>query len=535
MPVVLPVRGDKSEPGRAKTAPPKKNPENMAENDPVRRSHELWARFRFTVVGTLLSAPPAHGELQVRLKALAAQVWRHPISGQSVQFGLSTIERWYYNVLEEQDPLAALHRKVRSDAGEHPSLSAPVRELLALQYRQHPSWSYQLHADNLVAVIRHKPELGAPPSYSAVRRYLKAKGFFKRPRRGPALSSGAQAAEQRYMQREVRSYETEYVNALWHLDFHHGSLRVLRTDGQWAYPLLFAVLDDHSRICCHAQWYFAQGTEELCHGLSQAFQKRGLPRALMTDNGSAMVAAETVQGLARLGIVHELTLPYSPYQNGKQESFWNQIEGRLLAMLEGVPDLTLRALNEATQAWVEIEYNRKPHSELEHASPLDRYLKNKDVSRPCPATEQLQLALTNEIRRAQRRSDGTISIEGTRFEIPGRYTHFERVTVRLASWDLSRVYLSDPQSGVILCRLYPLDKNRNADGQRPFRTVPLAALAPLPPASGMAPLLSALIKEYAATGLPPAYLPKDELTPHPVLTITPPTYSGAPTITTTLS
>jgi transposase InsO family protein len=59
-------------------------------------------------------------------------------------------------------------------------------------------------------------------------------------------------------------------------------------------------------------------------------------RALLTDNGAAMLAAETVEGLGRLGVVHHTTLPpYSPEQNGKQESFWGQIEGRLLPMLEG--------------------------------------------------------------------------------------------------------------------------------------------------------------------------------------------------------
>jgi len=31
-----------------------------------------------------------------------------------------------------------------------------------------------------------------------------------------------------------------------------------------------------------------------------------LPRALMSDNGSAMLAGETEQGLMRLGIVHGL-------------------------------------------------------------------------------------------------------------------------------------------------------------------------------------------------------------------------------------
>jgi hypothetical protein len=54
------------------------------------------------------------------------------------------------------------------------------------------------------------------------------------------------------------------------------------------------------------------------HGFSQAIQKRGLPGALLTDNGSAMVAEDVTEGLLRLGIVHERTLPYSPYQNGKQ-------------------------------------------------------------------------------------------------------------------------------------------------------------------------------------------------------------------------
>ena len=84
---------------------------------------------------------------------------------------------------------------------------------------------------------------------------------------------------------------------------------------------------------CSGIWPRAR--ENSVHGLSQAFLKRGLPRALIIDNGSAMMAGETVQGLMRLSVLAENTLPYSPYQNGKQEAFWDQIEGRLLPMLEG--------------------------------------------------------------------------------------------------------------------------------------------------------------------------------------------------------
>ena len=148
-------------------------------------------------------------------------------------------------------------------------------------------------------------------------------------------------ARKRRETREVRSYEAEYVGSLWHLDFHHGSLNVLTQSGQWPRPIALGILDDHSRLCCHIQWYLSETAEDLVHGLSQAIQKRGLPRALLTDNGAAMVAEEVTEGLLRLGIVHERTLPYSPYQNGKQESFWGTLEGRLMKMLDGVAELTL--------------------------------------------------------------------------------------------------------------------------------------------------------------------------------------------------
>ena len=39
----------------------------------------LWARFRFSVVGPLLSAPPEKGQLKAALQSLAAKVWIHPV------------------------------------------------------------------------------------------------------------------------------------------------------------------------------------------------------------------------------------------------------------------------------------------------------------------------------------------------------------------------------------------------------------------------------------------------------------------------
>ena len=108
---------------------PKKMKGAMSDPSGLPRSHERWARFRFSVIGPLLAAPPERGELQEQLKNLAAKKWQHPITGQRVQFGLSTIERWY------------------------------------------PNWSYQLHVDNLAVLIEKEPTLGAAaPSYASVMR-----------------------------------------------------------------------------------------------------------------------------------------------------------------------------------------------------------------------------------------------------------------------------------------------------------------------------------------------------------------------------
>lgn len=459
---------------------------------------DRWARLRFAIIGPLLAAPPAPGELRAALGLLAAKTWRHPFTGFDIRFGVSTLERWFYAAKRAADPVQALRNQVRRDIGRFPSLSAQAVQALSTQYHEHPGWTAQLHHDNL------RVTLGAAgvkcPSYPSVRRYLKAQGLVRRraPRRHTEAATGAR---DRLEQREVRSYEVEHVLQLMHLDFHHGSRKVLNRRGEYVKPLLVAFIDDRSRFSCHAQWYTSEGTEELVHGLCQALQKVGLPRSLMSDRGSAMIAGEFTAGLHRLGILHLPTLPYSPHVNGKQENLWARVEGRLLAMLEG-------ERNVATQAWVTQEYHRTVHSEL-GATPLERYLTGPNVGRACPGSDELRAAFRIEVKRKQRRSDGTLSLEGQRFELPSRLRLLSEVHLRYARWDLSRVDLVDPRSGAILAAVHPLDKAANADAQR--RRVESTNTAPsVAPASGIAPLLKQMIADYAATGLPPAYLPTED-------------------------
>ena len=177
--------------------------------------------------------------------------------------------------------------------------------------------------------------------------------------------------------------------------------------------------------------------------------------------------------------------------------------------------LTLPLLNRATQAWVELEYNRSHHSELGD-SPLGVALTAPSVGRPAPESQVLRRAFRTQQSRAQRTSDGTIVVHGVRFELPSRYRTLRRPTVRFARWDLSSIAVVDPRSEQVLCELYPLDKRANAEGKRRVlqpRSTERSHRTEIQPdewtgnGSGIAPLLQTLMADYAATGLPPAYIP----------------------------
>lgn len=484
----------------------------MSNHDDVSLG-QRWAVWRFGIVGPLLAKPPETGELSQCLSELSDKEYKHPITQKPICVGKSSIERWYYKIRNAPDPLKVLARRSNVNAGQHPSIGADLALVIKEQYEDHPCWSYQLHFDNFETLKKENAFVSPLPGYATVRRYMKGHGYYKRKRlKHQRFRNGDTEKAIEHESRETRSYEVTHVHALWHLDFHTCSRSVLLANGEWKKPHLLGIIDDHSRLCCHLQWYLDETAESLIHGFCQGLQKRGLPRSAIFDNGSAMEAAEFTEGLSRLSIIAYNTLPYSPEQNAKQEVFWAQVEGRLMAMLDGHKELTLSLLNEATQAWVELEYHRAHHREI-GTTPYDRYINAKNVGRPCPDSEDLRRIFKTQITRTLRRSDGTITVEGVRFEVPSRYHTIARPCVRVARWDLSSINLVDQRSGEFLARLLPIDKAKNADRKRRIiADLGNADALKTKAEVGIAPKLRAYMSEYAATGLPPAYLPKHDAT-----------------------
>jgi transposase InsO family protein len=387
--------------------------------------------------------------------------------------------------------------------------SKELKEYISKQYKLYPDWSYRLHADNIAAAMRKSESLGDRiPSYQTVTRFMKQSNLYRKKKVNRKQNPGMKLAQSRLEKAEVRSFEMDYVGALYHFDFHKYERKVLNSKGQLIIVKCFAIHDDHSRLACHIQWYDEENTENLVHGICQAFMKRGLPRALLSDNGKAMKASAFVAGVVKLGILHNYTLAYSPHQNGKTERFWGSLEGRLMAMLKGKENITLDFLNEVTQAWVEMEYNRKINKEM-GCSPYDRILNSPDVTRKSPSWEELKLAFRKEVIRSQRKNDQTVSLEGVRYEIPGQYRTLKKIRLRYAPWNLSLIHMVDDE-GKTLAKLYPQDKSRNADASR--RKLDYEETNVDVKTEDIPPLLEEILKSFAETGLPAAYIPsnKDE-------------------------
>ncbi len=156
--------------------------------------HDLWGQFRFAVIGGLLTHPPEQGGLQEELRKLSELTYRHPLTGAQVVFGFSTIERWYYQALRAERPVAALGRKIRSDVGSSKAMGNELLAELGRQYKRYPNWSYQLHADNLCALVKQRPDLGEAPSYSTVaRRMQRARLVEKTPCQDTGPDPGGQS------------------------------------------------------------------------------------------------------------------------------------------------------------------------------------------------------------------------------------------------------------------------------------------------------------------------------------------------------
>jgi len=410
--------------------------------------------FRYGIISELFSRPPRPGEMASRLREIANKTYTQPWDKKDVQFSVRTLERWYFLTQKSGKPAEELQPKLRSDRGSTRVISSEQKAWLCSWRTKYVFWSIQLLYDNFTIKFLNQ----FLPSYSTVLRFFKMQGFV----------STYSFKNKKKKLKEVRTFEVEFVGQLWHMDFHKCSRTIYTEKGEIMHPICMAIIDDKSRLVCHAQWFLNETAEVLVHGFIQAMMKRGLPRTFYSDNGSAMKAEEFVEGLSHLSISQEKTLPYSPYQNGKQEAFWQPLENRLMKMLPKEKRITLDILNKVTIAWIEEDYHVKIHSETGQ-TPMDRFLNEKNVLRDFLDFNTLKKSFRKTITRSVRKTDGTLTIDGIRFQIPQQYAFMESLTLRYARWDLGEAEIVCPQTKKDVCTIFPIDKISNSNAIRKER------------------------------------------------------------------
>ena len=176
---------------------------------------------------------------------------------------------------------------------------------------------------------------------------------------------------------------------------------------------LVASLDDHSRLSPHAQFYPHQKITALLDCLRQAFQRRGLPEALYTDQGKIFTGSQLKIVCANLGIRLLHARPYAAWSKGKIERFFRTLQESFLSELSFEPATELQELNNRLWNWIENTYHRRTHAALEGKSPLERFSSVR--LRPLPQNWQ---ALFYERIKRRVRLDATVSLEAQLWEVP---------------------------------------------------------------------------------------------------------------------
>lgn len=267
------------------------------------------------------------------------------------------------------------------------AMGAAVRERILEERGRHPTWGPR----KLLIVLGQQGVQGLP-SRSSVARLLKAEGVVaKRPKRRRASPS-------------AQLVQAGAPNEVWCMDFK-GWFAV--GTGERCDPL--TLIDAHSRflLACHG-FFGKTGFEAVKGVLEEVFKQYGLPRYILTDNGTPFASCgiggltQLSVWLIKLGIIPLRIVPGKPQQNGRLERFHSTLKKETAHP----PAPTQSLQRERFERFV-AEYNEvRPHQALGDATPASVYVPSRRPYDQAKTTATLDYPQGVVVRRVQR--NGTI-------------------------------------------------------------------------------------------------------------------------------
>lgn len=377
----------------------------VVEIDERRREVAL---FRYGVIADLVQLEPHHRGLYALLSRKSEQDYTIPGSLRR-KVAPETIRGWLRDY--RCGGFDALAPRVRADQGSSRSIPTQVVDLLCQMKEDSPQLSIPL----LLKLAREKhvevitEEVTLPES--TIHRLLSRRGLMKKQPGDPTSN-------------DRRRFEYENAGDLWMSDVMHGPK--IRDGGRLRKTYLIALIDDATRVVPYAAFTFSEGTVSYLQVLEQAVRRRGLPKRLYVDNGSAFRSRQLAMVCAKLGIALIHARPYTPQGKGKMERWFRTARMQLLTRFGPEQLASLEAMNRALAVWVEGEYHHAPHRGLADESPMDKWARSSEGVR-LAAADVGDHFLAEQKRKVQK--DRTVVLDGVAFEVDAALVG-ERVTLR---------------------------------------------------------------------------------------------------------
>ena len=350
------------------------------------------AVFRFGVIHDLINGHGADQEPQeALLRQKCARKWEIPYS-EKTRISRSTMLRWIQVYRQSNGKIESLYPSDRSDRGESRALDEETMLSLIGLRQEMP----RATAPSLIKTMEERGMVapGRKLNLSTVYRFLHHHDLMRVHLRPPE---------------DRRKFEAELPNDLWQSDVMHGPM--IHVGDKMKKSYLIALIDDHSRLITHGEFYLSENILSYVDALEKALLKRGLPRKLYVDNGPAFRSLHLEHIAASLGVALIHCRPYKPQGRGKIERFFRGVREDFLVGFQGK---TLDDLNVAFDAWLTDIYHTRKHSSTGQ-SPFERFTAHIACLRAAPAD------LRDHFRKAARRTvakDRTVTVKGKLYEAP---------------------------------------------------------------------------------------------------------------------
>jgi transposase InsO family protein len=379
------------------------------------------ALFRYTLILPLLRGeypPGSKGALRRQIAVVPRDI---PASSRRT-VSPTTLARW--ERLYRQGGFEGLKPQPRSDRHQPRTISTATLDRAEALRREEPRRS----ARSIISILTHDHTHPIPEARIAprtLRRHLAARN-----------ATTAQLLEKQDP-KAYRRFERHHFGDLWQADAMDGPDLPDPADPEHTRQVfLFAFLDDHTRLCVHAQFYWNEQLPRLEDCFKRAILRYGRPLAIYVDRAKVHTAKHMDTICATLGIQRVLGTPYYPQGRGKIERFFRFVQSDFLPELAHADVSTLHQLNESLLAWIEVVYHRKMHSEIGQA-PLERFRQD-----PAPATRPVDPQTLRQafLHRAQRKvaKTATFSFQRNRYRAP-TYLRGRSIELRFDPFNLQQI------------------------------------------------------------------------------------------------